>query len=268
MARRRAASSTRSSSCSRARSPTRRSTATATGRGWGSIPRPGSRSSPTPGSTGLPRGGGRAGAGHVRRVRRHPGDAQQPDRRDGPARLPGLELGLAAGPADRQPARLPGAAGQHHRDAAVPGPAHRAHGPRARARRAGPSRAGSSTAPSTRDATAPAWPSRGSSPSSHGDGRCLVKLGCKGPVVKCNVPIRGWINGIGGCPNVGGICMACTMPGFPDKYMPFCEPDAAATAVRENREVRARTRRQVPARAADPAHLRRRAANGASAVQR
>jgi hydrogenase small subunit len=53
---------------------------------------------------------------------------------------------------------------------------------------------------------------------------CLVKLGCKGPVVKCNVPIRGWVGGIGGCPNVGGICMACTMPGFPDKFMPFMEP--------------------------------------------
>jgi hydrogenase small subunit len=63
---------------------------------------------------------------------------------------------------------------------------------------------------------------------SHGDGRCLVKLGCKGPVVKCNVPIRGWSGGVGGCPNVGGICMACTMPGFPDKYMPFVEADAAA----------------------------------------
>ncbi len=62
----------------------------------------------------------------------------------------------------------------------------------------------------------------------HGDDRCLVKLGCKGPVVKCNVPIRGWSGGIGGCPNVGGICMACTMPGFPDKYMPLMKPDAAA----------------------------------------
>ena len=60
------------------------------------------------------------------------------------------------------------------------------------------------------------------------DHRCLVKLGCKGPVVKCNVPIRGWVNGIGGCPNVGGICMACTMPGFPDKYMPFMDPDPGA----------------------------------------
>jgi hydrogenase small subunit len=57
------------------------------------------------------------------------------------------------------------------------------------------------------------------------DYRCLVKLGCKGPVVKCNVPLRGWVNGIGGCPNVGGICMACTMPGFPDKYMPFMDED-------------------------------------------
>ena len=28
-------------------------------------------------------------------------------------------------------------------------------------------------------------------------------------------PIRGWQNGMGGCPNVGGICMACTMPGLP-----------------------------------------------------
>jgi hydrogenase small subunit len=53
---------------------------------------------------------------------------------------------------------------------------------------------------------------------------CLVKLGCKGPVVTCNVPIRGWIGGVGGCPNVGGICVACTMPGFPDKFMPFMEP--------------------------------------------
>jgi hydrogenase small subunit len=56
-------------------------------------------------------------------------------------------------------------------------------------------------------------------------GQCLVKLGCSGPVVKCNVPVRGWVNGIGGCPNVGGICMACTMPGFPDKFMPFMDAD-------------------------------------------
>ena len=50
---------------------------------------------------------------------------------------------------------------------------------------------------------------------------CLVKLGCWGPVVKCNVTKRGWMGGVGGCPNVGGICIGCTMPGFPDKFMPF-----------------------------------------------
>ena len=58
--------------------------------------------------------------------------------------------------------------------------------------------------------------------------KCLVKLGCWGPVVKCNVPKRGWMNGIGGCPNVGGICIACTMPGFPDKFMPFMDEPPGA----------------------------------------
>jgi hydrogenase small subunit len=55
----------------------------------------------------------------------------------------------------------------------------------------------------------------------YGKPQCIVKLGCWGPVVQCNVGKRGWINGIGGCPNVGGICIGCTMPGFPDKFMPF-----------------------------------------------
>jgi hydrogenase small subunit len=58
---------------------------------------------------------------------------------------------------------------------------------------------------------------------------CLVKLGCKGPVVKCNVPVRGWVAGIGGCPNVGGICIGCTMPGFPDKFTPFMEASPLGT---------------------------------------
>lgn len=55
----------------------------------------------------------------------------------------------------------------------------------------------------------------------YGHAQCIVKLGCWGPVVQCNVGKRGWINGVGGCPNVGGICIGCTMPGFPDKFMPF-----------------------------------------------
>jgi hydrogenase small subunit len=59
--------------------------------------------------------------------------------------------------------------------------------------------------------------------------KCLVKVGCWGPVVNCNVPKRGWMAGIGGCPNVGGICIACTMPGFPDKFMPFMDKPPGAT---------------------------------------
>jgi hydrogenase small subunit len=62
----------------------------------------------------------------------------------------------------------------------------------------------------------------------YGSRRCIVKLGCWGPVVNCNVAKRGWMGGIGGCPNVGGICIGCTMPGFPDKFMPFMEEPPGA----------------------------------------
>jgi hydrogenase small subunit len=62
----------------------------------------------------------------------------------------------------------------------------------------------------------------------YGSARCLVKLGCWGPVVNCNVTKRGWMRGIGGCPNVGGICIGCTMPGFPDKFMPFMDEPPGA----------------------------------------
>jgi hydrogenase small subunit len=57
----------------------------------------------------------------------------------------------------------------------------------------------------------------------YGSRLCIVKLGCWGPVVQCNVGKRGWMGGIGGCPNVGGICIGCTMPGFPDKFQPFMD---------------------------------------------
>jgi hydrogenase small subunit len=59
--------------------------------------------------------------------------------------------------------------------------------------------------------------------TEYGSPKCIVKIGCWGPVVKCNVPKRGWMGGVGGCPNVGGICIGCTMPGFPDKFMPFMD---------------------------------------------
>jgi hydrogenase small subunit len=65
-------------------------------------------------------------------------------------------------------------------------------------------------------------------PQEAGSPKCIVKIGCWGPVVQCNVPKRGWINGVGGCPNVGGVCIGCTMPGFPDKFMPFLDEPPGA----------------------------------------
>jgi len=57
----------------------------------------------------------------------------------------------------------------------------------------------------------------------YGSPKCIVKLGCWGPVVQCNVGKRGWMAGLGGCANAGGVCIGCTMPGFPDKFMPFMD---------------------------------------------
>lgn len=56
---------------------------------------------------------------------------------------------------------------------------------------------------------------------TYGDKKCLVEIGCWGPVVQCNITSRGAINHVGGCMNTGGICIGCTMPGFPDRFAPF-----------------------------------------------
>lgn len=58
---------------------------------------------------------------------------------------------------------------------------------------------------------------------NYGDKECLVELGCWGPVVQCNIAERGIVDGHGGCMNMGGICIGCTMPGFPDKFSPMFE---------------------------------------------
>ncbi len=62
----------------------------------------------------------------------------------------------------------------------------------------------------------------------YGDKECLVELGCWGPVVQCNITSRGAINHMGGCMNTGGICIGCTMPGFPDKFSPFYKAPAGS----------------------------------------
>ncbi len=61
----------------------------------------------------------------------------------------------------------------------------------------------------------------GSFARQYGDPECLVELGCWGPVVNCNIVKRGAINHMGGCMKAGGVCIGCTMPGFPDKFSPF-----------------------------------------------
>ncbi len=56
---------------------------------------------------------------------------------------------------------------------------------------------------------------------AYGGKECLVEIGCWGPVVQCNITSRGAINHLGGCMNTGGVCIGCTMPGFPDRFAPF-----------------------------------------------
>jgi hydrogenase small subunit len=57
--------------------------------------------------------------------------------------------------------------------------------------------------------------------TEYGGPECLVEVGCWGPVVNCNIVKRGAINHMGGCMKAGGVCIGCTMPGFPDKFSPF-----------------------------------------------
>lgn len=55
-----------------------------------------------------------------------------------------------------------------------------------------------------------------------GDVECMGMLGCKGPITHCLVPSRGFVEGVGGCTTVGGICIGCTEPEFPDEpFAPF-----------------------------------------------
>jgi hydrogenase small subunit len=78
----------------------------------------------------------------------------------------------------------------------------------------------------------------------YGDRECLVKLGCWGPVVQCNITSRGAINHLGGCMNIGGVCIGCTMPGFPDRFSPFYKaPPGSAVSSLQVRFYGAITRR-------------------------
>ena len=116
-----AASSSRSCSWSRARSPTRAIKSEGYWAGSATTRRPASRSRRASGSTGWRRRrSAMVARRHLRHLRRHPRHGGQPDRRDGPARLPRLELEVEGRHADRVRARLPGAARQLHGDPALP----------------------------------------------------------------------------------------------------------------------------------------------------
>lgn len=72
----------------------------------------------------------------------------------------------------------------------------------------------------------------------YGDPECLVEIGCWGPVVNCNIVERGAINHMGGCMKAGGVCIGCTMPGFPDKFAPFYKtPPGAVVSTGMSRSV-------------------------------
>ncbi len=65
------------------------------------------------------------------------------------------------------------------------------------------------------------WYEEGTFAKEYGDKECLVEIGCWGPVVNCNITERGATGHVGGCMSAGGVCIGCTMPGFPDKFTPF-----------------------------------------------
>ena len=65
------------------------------------------------------------------------------------------------------------------------------------------------------------WYEEGTFAKEYGEKECLVEIGCWGPVVNCNITQRGAVSHMGGCMVAGGVCIGCTMPGFPDKFTPF-----------------------------------------------
>lgn len=67
-----------------------------------------------------------------------------------------------------------------------------------------------------------------------GEAGCMGAMGCKGPISYCDVPKRGFVEGVGGCPTVGSNCIGCTMPGFPDApYAPFMRKAPASVFTME-----------------------------------
>jgi hydrogenase small subunit len=76
----------------------------------------------------------------------------------------------------------------------------------------------------------------GDGKNSHefGEPYCMGLMGCKGPISHCDVPRRGYIEGVGGCPTVGSPCIGCTEPAFPDAPLsPFLAKAPASFFIAE-----------------------------------
>ena len=61
-----------------------------------------------------------------------------------------------------------------------------------------------------------------------GDG-CLVKLGCMGPVVSCNVPVRGWVNGSAAARTSAASASPARAPASPIASCPSWSPRGSAS---------------------------------------
>jgi len=152
-----------------------------------------------------------------------PAMEEQPHRCDGRARLPGVELEVEAGLRCLHP-RLPGAARQHDRGAAVPGACTSRSGPAPELDRAlRPKWLFGRTVREV--ATAPASPSRASSRRSTAP-TIVVWSNSVARARWSSATSRSAAGstGVRRLSNVGGICMACTMPASPTKFMPFMDP--------------------------------------------
>lgn len=63
-------------------------------------------------------------------------------------------------------------------------------------------------------------------------GKCLYKLGCRGPVTLSDCAYRKWNNGVNVCMNAGAPCIGCYHEGFPDAVSPlFVEIESVPTLV-------------------------------------
>jgi len=49
-----------------------------------------------------------------------------------------------------------------------------------------------------------------------GEEGCLYLLGCLGMDTGCDIPTRGWVDGVNSCTACGSGCIGCTEPPFPD----------------------------------------------------